>query len=327
MIDFRDFLIKADDAVKKHSLGNGSFSRLVTDNTDDDSYICGCTDAVNIMYILNKLPKSYSARSKYIKIIQALQNPDTGLFHNNSDDDYYFTAYCAAALELLNARTLYPIKEMEVLADTKPFMDFVKEQPWSREPQTAAYRTSAVHASLSSCESETFAFKKTYFNWLWEHTDGDTGLIRRGFIDYRRIQPFLYLAGMFYYVLTLEFEHMPIRYPARTIDTCIQLYDRGLSTGFENDALTEALSWIYCTSRAMRQTDYRFRDCKSRMVKFEKTYTEYVLSLSFESNMELGNLHNLCIALCTIAEFQSALPGTIMTEKPLNNILDKQPFI
>ena len=41
----------------------------------------------------------------------------------------------------------------------------------------------------------------------------------------------------------------------------------------------------------------------------------------------LIDLHMLFGSVCALAELQSALPGMIITEKPLRLVLDRRPFI
>jgi hypothetical protein len=331
MIDFREFINDAEKDVNNHLLGNGAFARWIKQNDDENRDLgineYGCSDAINILYMLDKLPKSYDIRKKYIETIQSLQNPETGFFNENTHDPFHTTAYCITTLKLLDAYPIYPLTNMMKLKDKNVLTDFMENQPWSEDPCLTSHRIAGLYASLETTGNVDNEWQENYFRWLWNNTDGDTGLIRQGFINYYKIPPFQYLVGSFSYMLNFEYCRLPMRFPARMIDTCIQFYDNNVNSTLGNKISFEELNWVYCINRSMRQTDYRYKDCKERLKKFEDSYSEYLLGLDFKTNDELNDLHLLFGTLCTIAELQSALPGTIKTEKPLRLVMDVRPFI
>lgn len=325
MIDFRDFIKNAEDSVRRHSNGNGTFRRCNSGNEGGDA--CGCADAINILYTLNVLPKSYSGRAKYIKALQALQNPETGMFTDEEYDSFYTTAYCTAALELLDSHPVYPLSEMLALKEPDKLVEFMENQPWSSEPLMASHRIASLYSALTLTGCADSEWQKAYFSWLHNNTDGDTGLIRSGFINYRKTPPFRYLSGTVRYMFGFEYRHLPMRYPARIIDTCIQFYDRKVSPDFGKKCGFEEMDWVYCMNRSMRRTDYRYKDCKARLKELESVYSDYILGLDFNTDSGLNDMHTLFGVLCTVAELQSALPGTVLTDKPMRLILDRCPFI
>lgn len=331
MIDFRGFINNAEKIINNHLLEKGAFSRWIAQNEEENRDLginaYGCSDAVKILYMLNKLPKSCDERDKYISAIQSLQNPETGMFEESTHDPFHTTAYCITVLAILGSYPKYPLSDMLKLKDMGSMTEFMSNQPWSKEPCLTSHRISGLYASLELTDNIDDELRKSYFQWLWDNTDGDTGLIRCGFINYHKTQPFNYLAGTFSYMFNFEYWHLPIRYPARIIDTCIQFYDNRVNSMFGKKNSFEELGWVYCINRAMRQTDYRYKDCKERLKNFEKEYLKYLLELDYETSDELNDLHMLCGILCTIAELQTALPGTIKTEKPLRSVMDGYPFI
>jgi hypothetical protein len=52
-----------------------------------------------------------------------------------------------------------------------------------------------------------------------------------------------------------------------------------------------------------------------------------MMSIDYEKDDAFNDLHMLFGASCALAELQSALPGKIITEKPLRLVLDRRPFI
>ena len=61
--------------------------------------------------------------------------------------------------------------------------------------------------------------------------------------------------------------------------------------------------------------------------RFAATDCANLMKLDFETDESFNDLHLLFGACCALAELQSALPGKIVTEKPLRLVLDRRPFI
>ncbi len=265
-------------------------------------------DASKILFTLDKLPKSYSARAKYIKLLQSASAKEPSQ-----------AAHTASALDILASHSDYVPDNISKYTTDK----FFSSLPWLKEPDKASMLLCSVFSLLYRTSEFTYDEYEKFINTMHSFTDGDTGLIRSGFIDYRRTEPMLYMKGFFYYLVILEYTHSPIRYPSRTIDTCIQFYDRGHLPEPCADKLLECLSWVYCTSRTMRQTGYRYNDCKKRLLEFEEKFCKFLT----EFDLSKADIHMLLIIMCTVAEMQSALPGTIKTPCPLKNVLNEITFI
>ncbi|MGM0401345.1 MAG: hypothetical protein ACQEQT_08615, partial [Chloroflexota bacterium] len=115
-------------------------------------------------------------------------------------------------------------------------------------------------------------------------------------------------------------------YPEAMVDSCLdiwnrQLYPLGKRVGFAE------IDWIYCLTRSRRQTGYRFDDCQEALIQFAECYVPYLQGLDKETDEDLNDLHSLFGSVCALAELQRALPGTILTERPLKLVLDRRPFI
>ena len=80
-------------------------------------------------------------------------------------------------------------------------------------------------------------------------------------------------------------------------------------------------------TRAMRQTPHRHFECKEILKEFAIGYVEYLESLDWETDEGVNDLHCLFGVICCLAELQTALPGFIITEKPMRLVLDRRPFI
>ena len=125
-----------------------------------------------------------------------------------------------------------------------------------------------------------------------------------------------------------EYAKMPMRYPEKVIDTCIEMYEKdGLPVNFGKDINFIEVDWIYCMNRAARQTTYRHDEVISLLSDFAEKYVDYLLTLDYATHDRFNDLHMLFGCVCALAELQAALPGKIISEKPLKLVLDRRPFI
>jgi hypothetical protein len=125
-----------------------------------------------------------------------------------------------------------------------------------------------------------------------------------------------------------EYAKMPLRYPERVIDSCIRMFtENGLPENFAKKRNFIEVDWLFCLTRAGRQTAYRYEERMALIEEFAKKYCAYMLSIDYEKDEGFNDLHMLFGACCALAELQTALPGKIITEKPLRLVLDRRPFI
>ena len=129
-------------------------------------------------------------------------------------------------------------------------------------------------------------------------------------------------------MFNLEHAKMPLRYPEKMIDTCLDMYwnqkmrdDFGTIVGFLE------IDWVYCITRALRQCNHRFEECVEAVTDFADKYLDYLMALDPDANKRMDDLHMLFGATCCIAELQRFLPGCIITPKPLKLVLDRRPFV
>lgn len=217
---------------------------------------------------LNKLPKSYSARAKYIKILQAGQSEKDGL----CEKDLVVTAKALSALRILDSHLTAVPESIQKYKTTEGLEEFSNSLPWQSKPDTASKKFCALFSLLYETNSLTYEELCGFIAAMHDYTDGDTGLIRSGYIDFHHVKPAKYLIGFLWYLTVLEYTHFPIRYPSRTIDTCIQMYDREYLSKPSIFTAYEWFAWVYCLSRTMRQTGYRYDDCKKRLLEFGEAF-------------------------------------------------------
>lgn len=298
----------------------------------------GCADAANILYTVNAFDCGEETRRARIREIQILQDPETGMFHESTHDPIHTTAHCLGALQLFDDKPLYQVSALHKFFDKAALYALLDGLNWRGDPWTQSHRGAGVYAALVNAGEMTEEFSQDYFDWLWENADETTGFWKKGIAETApcsdrrtvngRASLYCYMAGGFHYLFNLEYAKMPLRYPEKVIDTCIKLYtENGLPDYFMKRCNFIETDWLYCLTRAGRQTAYRSEECMALIETFAETYCANLMKLDYETDESFNDLHLLFGACCTLAELQSALPGKLVTEKPLRLVLDRRPFI
>ena len=84
---------------------------------------------------------------------------------------------------------------------------------------------------------------------------------------------------------------------------------------------------VFCLTRAMRQTPHRFAEAKAALETYAEQYIAMMAAIDYAKDAPFNDLHMLFGAVCCLAELQAALPGKLITLKPLRLVLDRRPFI
>ena len=345
-IDIRPIIKAMKDTVLSHELpeAKGAYCRWLWQDEKNSRKLgineYGCADALNILYTINDFHCDEQTRSARITALQSLQNEETGLFTEATHHTIHTTAHCTAALELMDARPLYPIKALYPHMERKALFRFLDSLDWNN-PWPQSHQGAGIYAALVNSGEVTEQFQKDYFDWMWENADPDTGFWKKGYAERAPLKDishpdgndlpdsiFAYMAGGFHYLFNHEYARMPLRYPEKVIDTCIKMYKEvGVRKGFGCGVGFIEVDWIYCMNRASRQTSHRYEEVKELLYEFAIKHVEYLNSLNYKADDGFNDLHMLFGCACGLAELQEALPGIIVTEKPLRLVLNRRPFI
>ena len=365
-LDIRPIIAAVKKTVESHALENkGEYCRWLWQNKEGNRDLgntaYGCADAANILYTINDFYCDEETRNARISVLRSLQSPETGMFEEDTHHTIHTTAHCAGALQLFDAKPLYPMVglhkylEKEALYKMLDGEDTANELQykarsvrdvdawlatlnWTDNPWTLSHLGAGVYAALANSAEITEEFQKNYFDWFWENADEVSGFWKKGYADKAeytsewvkgRLAPiYCFMAGGFHYMFNHEYAKMPLRYPERVIDSCIKMFDLdAVSDSFCNGIGFIDVDWLFCINRASRQTGYRRDDVRDRIEKFAVRFISYLTSLDYEKHDGFNDLHALFGTVCALAELQTALPGKIVTEKPLRLVLDRRPFI
>lgn len=347
-IDLRPLIREIQNCVARHELDErGAYCRWLWGGTvwgdgsparelGKNEY--GCADAANILYTINDFYCDEETRRARIRELQTMQNAETGMFYEISHDPIHTTAHCLAALQLFDAKPLYPIVGLHKYYDKDELYALLDGLDWKTNPWQQSHLGAGVYAALVNADEMTETFSKNYFDWFWENADKVTGFWKKGYAENApcssaRVvdgKAALYncMAGGFHYLFNHEYAKMPLRYPERIIDSCIRMFkENGLPDSFMKKCNFLEVDWLYCLTRAGRKTPHRYEERMTLIEKFAEKYCAYLLSIDYEKDEDFNDLHMLFGATCALAELQAALPGKIITEKPLRLVLDRRPFI
>lgn len=288
----------------------------------------GCADAINLLYTINEFPRDFKVRENHIRVLQELQDPQTGLFTEETHHFIHTTAHCTAALELLDARPLYPFEALSEYKTSEGLVRLLEGLNWSDATWNESHKGAGIYAALKLNEETDSNWEKTYFDWLWDNADPELGFWKKGTIGKGKSALYHYIASSFHYMFNIEYAKMPLRYPDKIVDTCLELYHQDQIKGGFGRAITFIdVDWVYVLNRSLRQSGHRREDCIRALREFSKEYLDWLYSIDYKTHDGFNDLHMLFGTCCALAELQTALPGEIQTTKPLRLVLDRRPFI
>ncbi|MBQ8953712.1 MAG: hypothetical protein IJ048_06315 [Clostridia bacterium] len=321
---------KVSRTVQTHRLSEGAYSRYLWQDEKNSRKMgvneYGCADAANILYTIGQFEGDPDKRACWVKTMQAMQNPETGLFYEGTHHTIHTTAHVVAALELFDAQPLYPLTALFPYRDRDALYDFLENLNWAGKPWPQSHQGAGLFAALTITRSVDAQWQRWYFDWLRERCDPVTGISYGQRLGQDTLAHHLY--GWFHYMFNHEYARRPMPYPDKMIDSCIDMYDQAvLDPLFGRRCGFCEIDWVFCLNRATRQTPHRFFEAKDRLRDFSKTFVTYLTEVDEHTTDDFNDLHSLFGAMCALAELQQALPGELESTVPLKLVLDRRPFI
>lgn len=325
-INLDPLIEKIRETVRAHALPNrpGAYTRFAERKQTPDEY--GCADAANIRYTIGDFERNPALRAAAVAELQALQDPETGLFKEESYHPFHTTAHCIAALELFDAGPLYPPIGLFEYRDLQRLKAFLAGLDWAGRPWNQSHRGAGVFAALALTGNAPPAWRQVYFNWLDDHCDPEYGMSLRGAIQSGTTDPARHLFGWFHYLFNYLYARRAFPHAPRLIDSCLQLYrEHRMPEPFGHSLTFMEIDWIFALNRASRQTPWRFDEVHTALREFAALYIPALEAHHTATGFE--DLHGLFGAVTALAELQLALPGELESSVPLKNVLDRRPFI
>jgi hypothetical protein len=220
---------------------------------------------------------------------------------------------------------------MHPLRDPRRLAEFLDRLPWVAAPWPGSHQGAGLYAALTITGEATPAWEDAYFDWFRREADPVSGFWRKGCVppngppDTRPL--FHHLAGSFHYLFCHEAAHRPLPYPEKMIDSCLDLQRRDLHPVLAKEMGFAEIDWVYCVTRAGRQTGHRFEERQDALRLMADRLMTNLRARDLATDPATDDLHNLFGTVCALAELQSALPGLFRAERPLKLVLDRRPFI
>lgn len=318
--------------VFTHRLGAGKYARWLWQNAAGNRNLSsseyGCADAANILYTLGDFPSDSEERAACVAELRSFQHPESGMFAEPTHHPLHSTAHCTAALELFDARPLYPLQTLIHEAGTpEKLIAFLDTLPADADPWPQAHRGAGIYAAFLNAGIADLAWQDTYFSYLTDHCDAATG------IGFTRMHAGKYplqhhLNGWFHYLFNFVAARRPIPHPRALVDSLIAMYrDNAFVTKFASRIGFAEIDWVYSLHRASMQEGYRVAEMRDTLRDFAHRYLDFFSSVDITTDEDYNDLHALFGSVCTLAELQLALPGEIVSTTPLRLVLDRRPFI
>ena len=321
---------KIHGVVKSHYLGDGRYARYIWNNADGSRKMgtneYGCADAMNILYSINRFPVG-EEREMALAALLSLQEKESGMFREETHHPIHTTAHCTAAIELFDAVPRYPAKEMEKYFTKEGLDGLLDSLNWLDNPWPQSHRGAGVYVVGVLTNSVDLDWQDHYFKVLYDKTDAEFGMSRSGTL-HGKASLAEHLFGWFHYMFNMEYAHRPLKYPDKLIDVCIELYDtKNLHGTFGKYIGFREIDWVYALNRATRQTAHRRDEAVDRLRRFANDFINFLESIDYDTDDRANDLHMLFGTVCALAELQAALPGEIVSTRPLRLVLDRRPFI
>ncbi len=316
--------------VESHKLSEGIYCRWLWQDAKNSRELgineYGCADAANILYTIGRFEGDSEKRACWIKAMQDMQDPDTGMFTEATHHTIHTTAHVTAALELFDALPKYPVYDLLKYRDREALCEKLESLDWENDPWPQSHQGAGLFAALTITRAVDAEWKKWYFDWLKERCDPVTGISYAGKHGKKPLNH--HLNGWFHYMFNHNYANMPFPMPEKLIDSCLDMYaNNGLGETFGKICNFAEIDWVFCLNRATRQTPHRFHEAKAALRDFAAKYIANMDALDEKTDETLNDLHMLFGAVCCLAELQIALPGEVDTTVPLKLVLDRRPFI
>jgi len=336
--DVRKIIDEARRVVRAHEEEvPGEYHRILKASDDKSNKTgvtaYGCADAACILYTLDELPTDPAHRESWIGAIRQFQNPETGLFEDGSHHEIHTTAFALGALNFFDVGATYPLRALHHLKERCEMESFLEHLLWHEEPWLESHKGAGIYAALVLNGEVSKEWEDSYFEWLWENEDpltGFWGCEKRG-----EKEPglFHYLGGSFHYLFNIVYAGRRQRYPEKAIDTCLEIYEgnhqpaKGYGEPFCAGVSYAEIDWVFYLNRSIRQCEHRVAESHQAMQAVAEKYISYLEELDYHNDPSFNDLHKLFGMICALSEFQQALPGQFITERPLRQVLDRRPYI
>lgn len=329
MYDLREFIRWVCGNVENHRMSSGGYARWTKQNDKNNRdlgiNVYGTANVINIYYTCNMMQDN-SWRRHTAEVLQKFQDKETGLLEGDGLNPIHTTAFVSGALELVDEKLLCPITALEKYKDKEELWSLLDSIDWAEQPWVGSHKGAGIYGAMVLNGYGDVDWQNNYFEWFANNADEQTGLWKKGCIT-DKIPFFHYLASTFHYIFNFEYAKRPIPYPQQLTKTCIDAYDNGKCAEFGKGFGYNEIDFLYMLNHAQRRCGKYFDDVQRITEEIADKFFKNLLSTDWENSLALDDLHTLFAVMSAAAMIQEALPGKVITDKPLRLVIDRRPFL
>lgn len=328
-INIDPIIEKTREAVKMHKLEEKGFYRryIFCEPEYAAANEYGCADAANLLYTVNDMPTEPEERKAMVDALRSFQHSDTGLFCEPSHHPYHCTAHCTAALELFDAQPLYRVSEFDKYESPKSVKPFLEELKW--DEAGAAHLGAGLFSVMFLTKRMSFEWQNEFFDYLDKNVDPKYGTTMSGAVDTKKKPNWNYMGDWFHFLFCYNACRRAFPQAEKTVDFCIKLYkENDFPESFGRGQRFLDIDWAFSIYRASVQTGYKTEEVKDLLRDFTKKFTDYLFKSPISKDEPQWNdMHLMFGSICALSELQTALPGELLSTRPLRQVMDRRPFI
>ncbi len=329
VVDVRDFVdwIR-DDLVAATRRGRVGHHARRLDGGPQDVY--GTSDIACILWSIGALDDvDPDEVADWQAAFDALQDPATGWFveREPSHLEIHAAAFAVAAQALLGVEPAHPLRFLDRWRDPESIAGWLGGLDWERFVYLFSHEGAGV-ASLAALRPQEFGpgWLDRFFVELDRYVDPATGMHGVGKPAAGDTDQ---IGGTFHYAFVHEHCGVPLPHSAARVDAVLGLQrDDGLWD--EANPLWLTLDGVYLLTRAVADVPGRRAGVEAAVARALRWLGDRVVDPASRHVLFGGDLgvHGVTAAISTLAEGQRFLgPDVVVTEEPLQLVLDERPFV
>lgn len=321
--EFCNWLVNELEPSVRLTGGAGRYARKPGDKTME---LYGTSDMACILYSLGKLNPDEKQRAEWAEALQSFQDPQTGYLieKDPTHDKLHNTAFCLAAMQLLDMLPKYPLKFASEYKDIRAFMGTID---WEKNVYVDSHKGAGIGSIFAlSPELHDPKWFAEYFavcDSLFDPNNGMMGKNKPPGGDADQI------GGTFHYSFLYNHFNRRMPYPEKRIDAIIALQQPDRYWRGDNHVWL-TLDAIYLLTRTVRYHPYRVDDVHRVVRQTMDTLMTELFSPEGRQKAFSPKIfvHSATAAISIAAEVQQFLGvDQVITDWPLKLVLDRRPFI
>lgn len=323
-INIDPIIEKTKIAISNHELPQrGYYKRYADGNSGANEY--GCADAANLLYTINAMPTDRTEKEAMVEALRSFQDKETGLFREPSHHPYHCTAHCLAALELFDAEPLYRVSEADRYENPASVRPFLASLGW--DESAAGHLGAGMFSIMFLTKRMSLDWQNEFFGYLDENIDMRYGVSMKGAVATGKKLRWQYMGDWFHLMFCYHACHRAFPCTEQLIDYCIEDYENNIfPESFGKGQRFLDIDWTFAIYRAAVQSGYRLDKVKALLRDFAKKLTDYLANSPLDEP-QWKDMHLMFGSICGLAELQIALPGELLSTRPLRQVMDRRPFI